>query len=108
MEHGLKYGLSDNVITSLCEVFKKYPLIEEVILYGSRAKGTYHNGSDIDLAVFSKEMGDNIFSQLWNDIDMLPIIYKIDVLHFDKLQNEELKNNIQKSNVVFYKPFDYY
>lgn len=44
------YGLSDTVITDICGVFRRHPNIEKVLIFGSRAKGTYSEGSDIDLA----------------------------------------------------------
>ena len=37
----MKYGIKDEYWKKLCELFSKKPKIEKVILYGSRAKGTY-------------------------------------------------------------------
>jgi predicted nucleotidyltransferase len=45
----MKYGLSDTTIQSICNVLARYPQVERAILYGSRAKTIYKNGSDIDL-----------------------------------------------------------
>ena len=45
------FGLSDNVVEELREVFRKYGNIRRVLIFGSRAKGTSHAGSDIDLAM---------------------------------------------------------
>jgi len=45
----MPYGLRKNIIEKMDTVFAKYPQIEKVILYGSRAKGCFQNGSDIDL-----------------------------------------------------------
>ena len=52
----MKYGLSDQVITKIIDVFTKFPEVKEVILYGSRAKGNYKRGSDIDLAIKGKNI----------------------------------------------------
>lgn len=41
------YGLSEKTIKAIQGVFAKYPQIDRAILYGSRAKGNYRNGSDI-------------------------------------------------------------
>ena len=46
-----KTGLSAKTIDKLHSVFARHPHIEQAILYGSRAKGTYRNGSDIDLTL---------------------------------------------------------
>ena len=48
----LKFGLSQNNIDRLAGIFSKYPAVEHVDIFGSRAKGTFRSGSDIDLAVF--------------------------------------------------------
>jgi predicted nucleotidyltransferase len=45
------YGLPLHVINTLNGIFKAYPQINNVILYGSRAKGNYRQGSDIDLCM---------------------------------------------------------
>ncbi len=47
----MKYGLSEQTRQKICDVFVQYPQVEEVVLYGSRAKGDYKNGSDIDLTL---------------------------------------------------------
>ena len=52
----IMYGLSDTVITDICSVFRRFPNIDKVLIFGSRAKGTYSEGSDIDLAA----VGENI------------------------------------------------
>ena len=50
----MKYGLKESYIQQIQFVFAEYPAIEKVILYGSRAKGNYRNGSDIDLTLVGK------------------------------------------------------
>ena len=70
----MPYGLKDNELEKINSVFSKFPDVEKVILYGSRAKGNYRKGSDIDLAL----MGDNIsltmLLRIENELDelMLP------------------------------------
>jgi predicted nucleotidyltransferase len=47
----LRFGLKESVIRKICSVLARYPQVEKAILYGSRAKGNYKNGSDIDLTL---------------------------------------------------------
>ena len=47
----MKYGIKEEYWKKLCELFAKKPKIEKVILYGSRAKGTYKPFSDIDITL---------------------------------------------------------
>ena len=44
-------GLAPHEIDLIRQVFRHFPAITEVALYGSRAKGTYRPESDIDLAL---------------------------------------------------------
>ena len=104
MEHThLNHGLSDNTVKTLTDIFKQFSNIHSVILYGSRAKGNYHKGSDIDFAIDAPNMNNSEFARLWNAVDELPLIYKIDCLHVQRLNNNALLDNIHKQGVVFYK-----
>ncbi len=47
----MTYGLSPATLQKIGEVLKRHPQVTQAILYGSRAKGTYQNGSDIDLTL---------------------------------------------------------
>ena len=52
----MKYGLKDNIVTSIQQVLASLPEIEQVVLYGSRAKGSYRPAADIDITV----LGSNV------------------------------------------------
>ena len=47
----MRFGLKDQAISDIKSVFSSYLQIEAVILYGSRAMGTYRHSSDINLTV---------------------------------------------------------
>lgn len=49
----MKHGLSSEIMQQLKSVFARYPNIHTVYLFGSRAKGNFRDGSDIDLAVLA-------------------------------------------------------
>ncbi len=98
----MKFGLSDAVYEDLAQVFAGYPEIARVLVFGSRAKGTFRDGSDIDLAVFAPEMSAERFTQMWMELDALPIIFKMDVLHWDSLSNARLKDKILHEGREFY------
>jgi uncharacterized protein len=73
-----------------------------VLIFGSRAKGGARPGSDIDLAVIAPEMTDAEFARLWNAIDDLPLVFKVDLLHWDRLANPRLKDKIPREGCLFY------
>ncbi|MBK1702545.1 nucleotidyltransferase domain-containing protein [Thiococcus pfennigii] len=90
----LRFGLSRRIREDLSGVFAGYPEIERVLIFGSRADGTFKDESDIDLAIVAPTMSSQRFSQLWGAIDALSILFKIDLLHWDRLTDEPLKVKI--------------
>ncbi len=45
------FGLSDEDIEKINDVFSSFYEVDRVVLYGSRAKGNYRKGSDIDFTI---------------------------------------------------------
>lgn len=99
----IMYGLSDIVIEELRKVFKNHSNIDEVIIFGSRAKGNYSEGSDIDLAL----KGNNIsFHQLMDihiQIEDLELLYKVDLVDYNKYAASPVAAHIDRIGKVFYK-----
>ena len=71
MPNSLRFGLTEVTIKALHSVFQKYPSIEKVVVYGSRAKGNFKPGSDIDLTVVAPGMSLTELLQIENEIDDL-------------------------------------
>lgn len=98
----LIFGLKKSFYNDFVKIFKKYPKIDKVLLYGSRAKGTEKPHSDFDLAILAPSMSDQEFALVWNELVNLPLIFKLDILHFERLTNEKLKDKILKEGISFY------
>ena len=94
-----KFGLSQRTINDIKNYFEKNPETEKVVIFGSRAKGNYNEGSDIDFAVWTNES----VSKISSDLEDLPTPYKFDVVDYKNLQNENLKKNIDNDGILFYK-----
>ena len=99
---GRLFGLAERHYRDIVRVFRRYPNIEKVLIFGSRAKGTDKPYSDIDLAVVAPNMDDQEFSRLWNELDALELVFKLDVLHWDKLGQQKLKDSIMTYGQYFY------
>ncbi len=97
-------GIPERTKNELLNYFKSKPEIEKVVLYGSRAKGNFHNGSDIDFAIWTDEH-DKI-SSISDDLDNLPTPYKFDVTDYKILSHQGMKNNIDNDGILFYKKMD--
>ena len=97
-----KFGLSDTTIEKICEVFAGFPAIEKAVLYGSRAKGNFKAGSDIDLTLYGVTLSRDLRSTVACALDDLMLPYTIDLSVFDTLNHAELKEHIERVGVVFY------
>ena len=95
-------GLKDELIKELKEIFSSNPNIESVILYGSRAKGNFKNGSDIDLAIKGKELILKDIYSLQNKIDDLNLPYTFDIQIYDNIKEPALKDHINRVGIVIY------
>jgi uncharacterized protein len=84
------------------EVFSRYPAISEVRLYGSRAKGNFREGSDIDLSIMDVGVTTAQMMQLENDFDELPTLYSIDLSLFHRIDTPSLSEHILRVGKVFY------
>lgn len=97
------FGLSESVIAKINIVFAQYPQVVEVRLYGSRAKGNFRNGSDIDLAI----MGDSVsylqLLRMESDIEDLSLPYKVDLSLFRQIDNPDLIDHIERVGRTFYR-----
>ena len=99
----MKYGLPDRTLGTLNTIFRKYPGIRQAVIYGSRAKGNYRKGSDIDLSL--KTEGDIDFTNLLRiagDFDDSDMPYFVDVSVYDKISNPDLKAHIDRVGKVLY------
>ncbi|MCD7926563.1 MAG: nucleotidyltransferase domain-containing protein [Bacteroides sp.] len=97
------YGLSDIVIADICSVFKKYPNIQKVLIFGSRAKGYYSEGSDIDLAVVGEDITFNQLMDINIQIEDLGLLYKVDVVDYKKNIGTPIGDHIDRVGLLFYK-----
>ncbi|MBC7458293.1 MAG: nucleotidyltransferase domain-containing protein [Bdellovibrionaceae bacterium] len=102
MELSAQSGLNTTIINKIKSIFKSYAQIEQVILYGSRAKGNYKNGSDIDLSIKSKTLDLTALLKIENEIDDLLLPYKVDLNLFNQLNNANLIDHINRVGLVFY------
>ena len=98
----MKYVLRSQQIQDMQAVFAQYAKIEKVILYGSRAKGTQHQGSDIDLTLVGKLLKLDDLYAIDEALDDLYLPYFIDLSLYDQIDNQSLIDHIQRRGKDFY------
>lgn len=99
----MKYGLSAEVIARIIQIFQKYPEITKAILYGSRAKGNYKPGSDIDLTLEGDGLGFDLLNKIKTELDDLLLPYMIDLSIKHEIENQDLLEHIERVGVEFYR-----
>lgn len=97
------FGLSPEELKLVLLAVNHFSQIEKCVIFGSRAMGNYKKGSDIDIAVFGKEIDSLQILRLSSMLnECFPIPFSSDVVHYDRLTHEPLKEHINKNGIVFY------
>jgi len=96
--------LSEKTISQLHRVFECCKEIDQVLIYGSRAKGDFRPGSDIDLTLRGSNLTHNLMLEIGNQIDDLLLPYKVDLSLYPTLP-PDVKDHIQQVGQSFYQRY---
>lgn len=99
----MKFGLKENVIQRIQNIFAAFPQVDEAVLYGSRAKGNYRPGSDIDLTLKGEELNLSVLNKISSQLDDLLLPYTFDLSIYRSIDNLELIDHISRVGVSFYR-----
>lgn len=97
------FGLLDADMEAIVSVLRREPSVEKALIFGSRAKGNFRNGSDIDLALKGENLDFNTVSQIsyqLNEETAMP--YKFDVVNYHSLNEPALIEHIDRAGIEFY------
>jgi len=97
-----KYGLTERDMKTIQSVFDTFPEVKKVHLFGSRAKGNYRLGSDIDLAIMNQGLNSITLSRLIGKFEESSLPYNIDLVDFTNLTKQEFIDHINRVGVPFY------
>lgn len=98
-----KFGLKPQIIEDIKDILKKYPEVEKAVIFGSRARGNYRKGSDIDITLFGDKLTNSINTKIFYEIDNLYLVYNIDLINFNTLNEEDkLRQSILDEGVEIY------
>ena len=98
----MNHGLTQETVAKICAVFAHHAEIEKVLLYGSRAKGGHHPGSDIDLAIIGRNLEHALLGRIDDELDDLLLPYRFDLSIFSKISHPDLLEHIRRVGVTFY------
>lgn len=99
----MDFGLRQEELAEIVGIMRSFPGVEAALIFGSRAKGNYKKGSDIDLAVKGKGIGRESVAALsahLNEHSLLP--YFFDIVHYDEISEPELLAHINRVGKCVY------
>lgn len=97
-----KPGLSDAILAELQQVWLQFPQIEQVKLYGSRAKGNFTARSDIDLAIFGQNINRHTLAAIALTLDDSNIPNMVDIHLYSDIKNPLLRDHIDRVGISLY------
>ncbi|WP_317382500.1 nucleotidyltransferase domain-containing protein [Megasphaera stantonii] len=92
----MRHNLPERVLRDITALARKHG-IGKIILFGSRARGTHTERSDIDIAVY----GGDFDSFYWDIKERVHSLLTFDIIDGNKI-TAELKNEIERDGVVLY------
>ena len=97
------FGLDVDTLRNIRKTIAQFPHIEKVLIYGSRAKGNYKTGSDIDITLIAQDLTlKNSVYPLSTALDELYLPYTFDISIFDQLENPDFVDHILRVGKTFY------
>lgn len=103
MKIAAETGLDAGIVESLSEIFADTPEVSEVLVFGSRAKGTFSHGSDIDLGVRGVNVKLDTILDIMTRVKKLGLLYKVEIYDLDAITNKSMLDQIQRVGRVFWR-----
>ncbi len=98
-----EYGIPEDRLAKLLGVISRESRVEAIVLYGSRAKGNFRDGSDIDLCLDAPELDYSALMRLEDEIDDLLLPWKIDLAVRQRIDNPQLISHIERVGKTLFK-----
>ena len=97
-------GLSDATLATVQAILASCPAVETAIVYGSRAKGNFSTGSDIDLTLVGAALTQDMLSHLVGQFEESNLPYQVDLSILRDIDNPSLREHVERVGKVIYQP----
>tara|TARA_Y100001933_G_C18922193_1_gene531482 strand:+ start:627 stop:935 length:309 start_codon:yes stop_codon:yes gene_type:complete len=98
----MKFGIDDRTWQEILSVFSEYKEIKKASIFGSRAKGTFKKGSDIDIVLFGENITTAIILDILTKLDDTYIPQEFDIIAFSQIDNPDLIDHIESVGIEIY------
>jgi len=96
------YGLKKETLEQITGKIALIKHVDQAIIFGSRAKGTQREGSDIDITLKGKDLDMNDLNQLNLALDELELPYLIDLSIHHHIKDEDLRGHIRRVGKIIF------
>ncbi len=96
------HGLSDEAVAQIHAALAHHPEVEKAVLYGSRAKGNFKPGSDVDLTLVGFQVTSKILGDIQSELEGGLLPYTFDLSILAQITQGDLLDHIRRVGVVFY------
>jgi uncharacterized protein len=98
------FGLQPHDIKTILAILRQHPEVAEAIMFGSRAKGNYKRGSDVDIALKGSRLTHRTVATIGDTLNEETIMpYHFDLLNHDTISNPDLLAHIERVGICFYR-----
>lgn len=95
----LRFGIKAVHWAKILGLLQANGKVTDILLFGSRAKGNFKPGSDIDLCLIGNQLDEQELLSLKTAVDSLDLPWEIDLIVFDLLSDEAVKEHIQRVGI---------
>ena len=95
-------GLKEKYRRAIIDILSSDEKVERVVLFGSRAMGTFRATSDVDIALFGDRLTLVDQARLAQAVGMLSMPQEVDILLYSSIENKKLLEHIERYGVEWY------
>lgn len=96
-------GLKDRHRAAIIDVLAANERVEKAVLFGSRAMETFTSGSDVDIALFGKQLTLTDQTRMAAAMEELTVPQRVDLLIYENVDNKALRRHIRTHGIELYK-----
>ncbi len=97
------FGIRDEELRLIREILSKYDAVQEALVFGSRTQADCKCSDDVDIAIKGEQLTPAITKEIAYELNEETLMtYRFDVVSFDLLISDELKDHIENEGVCIY------
>jgi predicted nucleotidyltransferase len=96
------HGLPASTVEKIAAVLARFPEVDRVVLFGSRAKGTHKRGSDIDLALVGEHLDWRLIGRIYETLDDLLLPFRFSLVPYGADTDPDVADHIARVGITLF------